>query len=71
MKLTAFGKLFIALVALGVIGYIGWATENSATSCASWARSGAEGSATARWHKGGRTTDLTKDDFSEAHNGHG
>ena len=71
MKLTPFGKLFIALVALGVIGFVGY--KKYGDQLRSW--SGASTPAdtkTAGTGSGGTptaNTDVTKDDFAKMHDG--
>lgn len=66
MKLTAFGKVFIALVALGVIGYIGFARFGLGDklrefSGASTNKPGTDGTKAA--------DPVTKDDFNNLRNG--
>ena len=66
MKLTPFGKLFIALVALGVIGFVVY--KRFGDELRTWAgattkASTAEGVAT------GRTGEVTKDDFNSINTG--
>lgn len=65
MKLTPFGKLFIVLVALGVIGFVGY--RKFGDEVRTWAGAAPKGGTAAG--TAGQTTDLTKDDFSAIHNG--
>jgi outer membrane protein OmpA-like peptidoglycan-associated protein/ABC-type taurine transport system substrate-binding protein len=63
MKLTPFGKLFIALVAFGVIGFIAW--KKYGTEIRQWA--GAQAPAAGGTSGGGLTGpggDVSKDDFN-------
>lgn len=72
MKLTPFGKLFIALVALGVIGFIGWkkyGDEVRAWSGAGPKQTGAGGTGAAGTGGTGTGQDVTKDDFSNINAG--
>ncbi len=68
MKLTPFGKLFIALVALGVLGFVGY--KKFGDELRSWA-----GASTSKpGEPGGTGTqggggDVTKDDFANIHQG--
>ncbi len=64
MKLTPFGKLFIALVALGVIGFVGW--KKYGDEVRSWAGAGAKQEEAKKALGGG---DVSKDDFAALNQG--
>ncbi|MBL8911688.1 MAG: OmpA family protein [Archangium sp.] len=68
MKLTPFGKLFIALVALGVIGFVVFKKYGDNIKAWSGAKveDGTKGGGTGT---GTGNTDVTKDDFNAANNG--
>lgn len=66
MKLTPFGKLFIALVALGVIGFVGWkkyGDDVRAWSGAGPKTGGAGTNGTGSTGASGTGGDVTKEDF--------
>jgi NitT/TauT family transport system substrate-binding protein len=68
MKLTPFGKLFIALVALGVIGFVGW--KKYGDNLRAWSGAKVEDPKKPDGTGGtGGNTDVTKDDFANANNG--
>lgn len=68
MKLTPFGKLFIALVALGVIGFIGW--KKYGDEIRAWSGAGPKTGTTGTNGTGtGTGGDVTKDDFANIHSG--
>jgi NitT/TauT family transport system substrate-binding protein len=64
MKLTPFGKLFIVLVALGVIGFVVY--RKFGDEVRTWAGAGPKGGTGT---SGTGNGDVTKDDFSNIHNG--
>jgi NitT/TauT family transport system substrate-binding protein len=68
MKLTPFGKLFIALVALSVIGFVVY--KRFGDDIKTWAgASTSKGSTPAGGQGTGGTADVTKDDFTNISNG--
>ncbi|MFT3706460.1 MAG: phosphate ABC transporter substrate-binding/OmpA family protein [Archangium sp.] len=69
MKLTPFGKLFIALVALGVIGFVVF--KKYGDNLRAWSGAKVEDGTKKPDGAGGGTgnTDVTKDDFANANNG--
>ncbi len=69
MKLTGFGKLFIALVALGVIGYIGFARFGLGDKLREFAGASSKKTPDERSAKGAGTDDVTKDDFARLRDG--
>ncbi|MFO0596606.1 MAG: phosphate ABC transporter substrate-binding/OmpA family protein [Myxococcaceae bacterium] len=66
MKLTPFGKLFIALVALGVIGFVGW--KKYGDQVRSWSGAGPKVEGGTGGGNAG-TGDVTKDDFALTNQG--
>ena len=77
MKLTPFGKLFIALVALGVIGFVVFKkygdqirTWSGATTAEAGKTNTGTGTGSGSTGNGGGT-DVNKDDFSKIHDGLG
>ncbi|MEW6432711.1 MAG: phosphate ABC transporter substrate-binding/OmpA family protein [Myxococcota bacterium] len=70
MKLTPFGKLFIALVALGVIGFVGWKKYGDEVRAWSGAgpKTGTTGT-TGTTGANGTGADVTRDDFANIHAG--
>ena len=64
MKLTPFGKLFIALVAVGVIGFV--AFKKYGDNLREWAGAGPKVTDGTKKPEG---ADVTKDDFNAANNG--
>lgn len=67
MKLTPFGKLFIALVALGVIGFVVY--KRFGDELRTWAGATTKAAIASGEAKGGATTEVTKDDFNAIHTG--
>lgn len=70
MKLTPFGKLFIALVALGVIGFVGW--KKYGDDVRAWSGAGPKTGTTGTTGTGtgtGTGGDVTKDDFGNINAG--
>lgn len=70
MKLTPFGKLFIALVALGVIGFVGW--KKYGDDVRAWSGAGPKTGTTGTTGTGtgtGTGGDVTKDDFANINAG--
>lgn len=69
MKLTGFGKLFIALVALGVIGYIGFARFGLGDKLREFAGASSKKPTDDGSGKGTGNDDNTKDDFAKLRDG--
>lgn len=68
MKLTPFGKLFIALVALGVIGFVGF--KKYGDQIRAWSGAGPKVTDSGKAGGGGSAgTDVTKDDFAAVNAG--
>jgi NitT/TauT family transport system substrate-binding protein len=67
MKLTPFGKLFIALVALGVIGFVGW--KKFGDDLRAWSGAAPRAGAGATAAGGPAGGDVTRDDFANIHQG--
>ena len=67
MKLTPFGKLFIALVALGVIGFVVY--KRFGDELRTWAGATTKATIASGEAKGGATVEVTKDDFNAIHTG--
>ena len=67
MKLTPFGKLFIALVALGVIGFVVF--KKYGDNIKAWSGAKVEDGKGGTGGGTGGNTDVTKDDFAAANNG--
>lgn len=68
MKLTPFGKLFIALVALGVLGFVGYKKFGDDLRSWSGATTAKPGTASGGGGAAG-SSDVTKDDFASIHQG--
>lgn len=67
MKLTPFGKIFIVLVALGVIGFVAWRKYGDQLRAWSGATTSDEKKLADK--NGGKDTDVTKDDFANVNAG--
>lgn len=67
MKLTPFGKLFIALVALGVIGFVVF--KKYGDNIKAWSGAKVEDGSKGGGTGAGGNNDVTKDDFAAANNG--
>lgn len=66
MKLTPFGKLFIVLVALAVLGFVGW--RKFGDELRAWSGAGPKPTGTAGATNGSKG-DVTRDDFNSIHDG--
>jgi NitT/TauT family transport system substrate-binding protein len=69
VKLTGFGKLFIVLVALGVIGYIGFARFGLGDKLREFSGASSKKTPDDRSAKGPGNDDVTKDDFARLRDG--